>query len=162
MSPEAENQAEILHFFPDLLLTQFCVSSIHIPSSVRKGIKLIDIVVPDAQITTSTSHSSPKLTISLDWNMHLPFRSCPTTVCGWRLQDYYLKGDSSSLKNINFNLDRFCQTDSLYRGNCPCWVQIRPNFGLFLHCQLGSFFQNSWYNLKNKRTNCQPNTSPPL
>ena len=66
MSPEAENQAEILHFFPDLLLTQFCVSSIHIPSSVRKGIKLIDIVVPDAQITTSTSHSPPKLTISLD------------------------------------------------------------------------------------------------
>ena len=43
---ESENQAEILHFVITIQLTQFCVSSIHIPSSLRKGIKLGIPVVP--------------------------------------------------------------------------------------------------------------------
>ena len=81
-----------------------------------------------AQLTTSASNSSPKLAISKDRNMQPPYRSCPIIVGGWRLQDHYSKRDNSSLKNINFNLDIFCRTDSLYSGNWPCWFQIWPYF----------------------------------
>ena len=35
---ESQNQAEILHFVGIIQLTQLCVSSIHILSSLRKGI----------------------------------------------------------------------------------------------------------------------------
>ena len=70
-----------------------------------------------------TSYSSPKLTISKDCNTQTPFRSCPIIVGGWRLQDHYQKGDNSSLKNKNFNLGSFCQTDSLC--SCRCTTKLR-------------------------------------
>ena len=37
---KSEIQAEMLHSFSNAELIQFCISSIHIPSSMRKGIKL--------------------------------------------------------------------------------------------------------------------------
>ena len=43
---ESENQAEILHFVDTIHLTQFCVYSIHILSTLRKGIKLGIPIVP--------------------------------------------------------------------------------------------------------------------
>ena len=111
--------------------------------------------VQHAQLTTSTgtSYSSPKLTISRDRNMQPLFRSCPINVYGWRLHDHYSKGDNSSLKNINFNLDSFCQIDSRIGaiGHADSTSGLIFELSLLLHCQFGSIFQNSWFHLK-KRT----------
>ena len=41
---------------------------------------------------------------------------------GW----HPLKGDNSKIEVLK--LDRYFQTNSLYRGKWPCWVQIRPYF----------------------------------
>ena len=101
----------------------FVFPSIHIPFSMRKGIKLVHKTVPGC---TSISNSSPKLTISKDCNVQPPFRTCPIIVGGWWLKDHYPKGDNSILKIKKFNHDSFCQTD-VYRGNGPC---------LHLHCQI--------------------------
>ena len=57
---KSENQAETWHSFPNRQLTQFCVSSIHIPSSMRKGIKL-------RQVGGPSMISSPKYLDFQSW-----------------------------------------------------------------------------------------------
>ena len=77
-----------------------------------------------AQLTTSTSYSSPKLTISKDHNMQPPFWSCRLSL----VVDDYPKGDNSSLKNINFNIDSFVK-QIVRRGQL---AMLSPNLALFL------------------------------
>ena len=57
---ESENQAEILYFANIIQLTQFSVSTIHIPSSLRKGIKLGIHVVPACTVYQKYLDASSK------------------------------------------------------------------------------------------------------
>ena len=54
------------------------------------------------------------------------------------------KGDNSKFENLK--IYRFWQTDSLHRGNLPCWVQIQVQIifglGLLLHCHFNYFCRN--------------------
>ena len=115
---------------------------------MRKGIKLSDIVVPARTDHTSTSYTFPKLT---SLRIETCNRHSGVVVGGGRLQHYYPKGDNSSFRNRNFNLDRLCQTDSLYIGHAESKSGRISELSLLLHCQSGSFiFQNSRYNLKTR------------